>query len=97
MLVLYKEASDFCQLFLQHYSVFAAAYPYLKCCKMVAAEAHAEYPDEKLPSLFAYHDGGIAARFFGLAPFGGADKLSPGAIATVLSDCGAVDPELDGD
>lgn len=86
VLLLYVEASETCQLLLQHYKVFATRFTHLKCCKMLATEAHKDYPAEKIPSLFVYHNGGISTRLFGLEPYGGIAGLQA-AGATAIAKC----------
>lgn len=87
---------DSCQILdqIQH------KYPMLKCCKIVASECIAGYPDKNVPTLIAYADGELIKQFVGLktATFKSVEKLlGTTGVITVEKDSSDEEDEQDSD
>jgi thioredoxin-like negative regulator of GroEL len=86
---LYKASHAGCQLLEECLVDLARQYPNTRFVKIISTSCIPNYPDQNLPTLLLYHDGGCVKHLVGLGLFGGR-HATPEQVALVLNTYGQV-------
>ncbi len=90
ILHLYKQGIPLCALINQHLAGLAAKFPAIKFLKSISTTCIPNYPDNNLPTLFVYKDGGMKTQLIGPQSFRGTN-MTQDELEFMLSKVGGIE------
>eukprot|EP00591_Stephanopyxis_turris_P005274 CAMPEP_0195522686 /NCGR_PEP_ID=MMETSP0794_2-20130614/21099_1 /TAXON_ID=515487 /ORGANISM="Stephanopyxis turris, Strain CCMP 815" /LENGTH=258 /DNA_ID=CAMNT_0040652499 /DNA_START=120 /DNA_END=896 /DNA_ORIENTATION=+ len=93
---LYKDSSEKCRIFAEHFNELANRHPALKCMKIISTDCIENYPDALLPTILLYNEKQMKKKWVGLKEFGGT-KMDANSLEWEFAQEGAVKTDLESD